>query len=175
MYLKTIGYCRWKIPYSFKKPIDTLRNSPKNPDCVCSMYLIYLACPYTGNYFKPFAFKGSSIMISRWTVKCWGTFKNKFAPKTVLEADQVMCETAGTSKLPLPSPLFHFLALVSFLARSKPKVLFFSISLLRNQTETLATQASLSATIFVSLFARRTKSNQSGWGELSVNYSVVVG
>ena len=35
----------------------------------------------------------------------------------------------------------HFLALVSFLARSKPKVLFLAISLLRNQTETLATQA----------------------------------
>ena len=42
-----------------------------------------------------------------------------------------------------PSPLFHFLALVSFIARSKPKVPFLSISLLRNQTETLATQASL--------------------------------
>ena len=37
--------------------------------------------------------------------------------------------------------VFHFLALVSFLARSKPKVPFLSISLLRNQTETLATQA----------------------------------
>ena len=32
-------------------------------------------------------------------------------------------------------------ALVSFLARSKPKVPFLGISLLRNQTETLATQA----------------------------------
>ena len=42
---------------------------------------------------------------------------------------------------PSPSPLFHFLALVSFLARSKPKVPFRGISLLRNQTETLATQA----------------------------------
>ena len=31
-----------------------------------------------------------------------------------------------------------FLALVSFLARSKPKVSFLGISLLRNQTETLA-------------------------------------
>ena len=42
---------------------------------------------------------------------------------------------------PSPSPLFHFLALVSFLARSIPKVPFLGISLLRNQTETLATQA----------------------------------
>ena len=42
---------------------------------------------------------------------------------------------------PSPSPLFHFLTLVSFLARSKPKVPFRGISLLRNQTETLATQA----------------------------------
>ena len=37
--------------------------------------------------------------------------------------------------------VFHFLALVSFLARSKPKVPFLGISVLRNQTETLATQA----------------------------------
>ena len=35
-----------------------------------------------------------------------------------------------------PSPLFHFLPLVSFLARPKPR-----ISFLRNSTETLATQA----------------------------------
>ena len=68
---------------------------------------------------------------------------------------------------PSPSPLFHFLALDSFLARSKPKVPFLigqflcsetkrtrllrrlpkpripflGLSLLRNQTETLAMQA----------------------------------
>ena len=41
---------------------------------------------------------------------------------------------------PLPPP-FHFLALVSFLARSKPKVPVLGLSLLRNQTKTLATQA----------------------------------
>ena len=34
-------------------------------------------------------------------------------------------------------------ALVSFLARSKPKVPFLGLSLLRNQTETLATQATI--------------------------------
>ena len=36
-----------------------------------------------------------------------------------------------------------FLALVSFLARPKPRIPFLGLSLLRNQTETLATQASL--------------------------------
>ena len=36
---------------------------------------------------------------------------------------------------------FFFLTLVSFLARSKPKVPFLGLSLLRNQTEMLATQA----------------------------------
>ena len=41
----------------------------------------------------------------------------------------------------LPSPLFHFLALVPFLARRKQKIPFLGLSLLRNQTETLATQA----------------------------------
>ena len=40
-----------------------------------------------------------------------------------------------------PSPHFHCLALVSFLARPKPRIPFLGLSLLRNQTETLATQA----------------------------------
>ena len=43
---------------------------------------------------------------------------------------------------PSPSPHFHFLALVSFLARPKPRIPFLGLSLLRNQTEMLATQAS---------------------------------
>ena len=43
---------------------------------------------------------------------------------------------------PSPSPHFHFLALVSFLVRPKPRIPFLGLSLLRNQTETLATQAS---------------------------------
>ena len=43
---------------------------------------------------------------------------------------------------PSSSPLFHFLALVWFLARSKAKISYLGLSLLRNQTETLATQAS---------------------------------
>ena len=41
---------------------------------------------------------------------------------------------------PSPSPHFHFLALVSFLARPKPRILFLGLSLLRNLRETLATQ-----------------------------------
>ena len=42
--------------------------------------------------------------------------------------------------LPLP-PTFIFLALVSFLARPKSRIPFLGLSLLRNQTETLAMQA----------------------------------
>ena len=42
---------------------------------------------------------------------------------------------------PSPPPLLFFV-LVSFLARSKPKIPFHGLFLLRNQTETLATQAS---------------------------------
>ena len=42
---------------------------------------------------------------------------------------------------PFPFPHFHFFALVSFLARPKPRIPFLGLSLLRNQTETLATQA----------------------------------
>ena len=45
--------------------------------------------------------------------------------------------------LPPPPPrLFYFLVLVSFIARAKPKIPFHGLFLLRNQTETLATQAS---------------------------------
>ena len=44
---------------------------------------------------------------------------------------------------PFPSPLFHFLPLVSFLGRPKPRISFLGLSLLRNSTETLATQATL--------------------------------
>ena len=56
----------------------------------------------------------------------------------------------GTSKrvgkglpFPCPSPLFHFLVLSLFLARSKPKIPFHGLFLLRNQTETRAAQAKL--------------------------------
>ena len=38
-------------------------------------------------------------------------------------------------------PHFHFVALVSFLALPKPRIPFLCLSLLRNQAETLATQA----------------------------------
>ena len=51
-------------------------------------------------------------------------------------------ERKETLPLPLPPP-FHFLARVSFLARFKPRILFLGLSLLRNQTETLATQATM--------------------------------
>ena len=53
---------------------------------------------------------------------------------------------------PSPSPHFHFLALVSFLARPKPRILFLGLSLLRNLTETLATQAN--SYVGFSLFKR---------------------
>ena len=41
-----------------------------------------------------------------------------------------------------PSSHFHVLDLVSFLVRPKPRIAFFGLFLLRNQTETLAAQAS---------------------------------
>ena len=42
-----------------------------------------------------------------------------------------------------PPPTFIFLALVSLLARPKSRIPFLGLSLLRNQTETLAMQANL--------------------------------
>ena len=47
--------------------------------------------------------------------------------------------------LPLPSPLFHFLALVSFLARSKPKIPFLVFFCSETERKTLATQATIQA------------------------------
>ena len=41
---------------------------------------------------------------------------------------------------PSPTPLFHFLALVSFLAQPKPKIPLLGLSLLRKLPETHATQ-----------------------------------
>ena len=42
---------------------------------------------------------------------------------------------------PFSSPLLHFLALISFLTRWKPRIPFLSLFLLQSQTETLFTQA----------------------------------
>ena len=43
----------------------------------------------------------------------------------------------------------HFISLVSFLARPKPKIPLLGLSLLRNQTEALATQARVDGTYHV--------------------------
>ena len=43
----------------------------------------------------------------------------------------------------LPLPIFHFLALVLFLALPKPKIPFLGLSLLCNMTKTLASQLTL--------------------------------
>ena len=63
--------------------------------------------------------------------------------KGVDEKDRTSRDLRQTCALldKLEDPLGHFLALISFLAGSKPKVSFLGISLPRNQTETLAMQA----------------------------------
>ena len=61
--------------------------------------------------------------------------------KTERKMAQVKERGGGFPSFPSPSPHFHFLALVSFLARPKPRIPFLGPSLLRNQTETFATQA----------------------------------
>ena len=52
-------------------------------------------------------------------------------------------ERKETALLLLPPPPLHLLALVSFLARPKPRIPFLGLSLLRNQTETQGAQADL--------------------------------
>ena len=49
---------------------------------------------------------------------------------------------------PSPSTHFHFLALVSFLARPKRRIPFLGLSLLRNQTEMLVTQARIDQVLY---------------------------
>ena len=67
--------------------------------------------------------------------------------KTMRKMAQVKERGGGEPLGSISSPSFLFLALVSFLARPKPKIPFLGLSLLRNQTETLATQASMNQTI----------------------------
>ena len=53
-------------------------------------------------------------------------------------------ETVSFLRLLFPSLLlFYFYALASFVALSKPKISFLGVSLLRNQTETIGTQAKM--------------------------------
>ena len=52
-----------------------------------------------------------------------------------------MLNSSYFPSFPYPSSHFHFLALVSFLARSKLRIPILGLSLLRNRMETLATQA----------------------------------
>lgn len=73
--------------------------------------------------------------------------------------------------------LFHFLALVSFPARPKPKIPFFGHSLLQNQTEALATQASSSVVHYCDrktclhnrcyffMFSRQAKTHSTEWAK----------
>ena len=82
----------------------------------------------------------------------FGTKNEEREPKTAWKIARVKEKGRGWGRMegnacslasfPSPSPLFHFLVLVSFLARPKPKIPFLCLSLLWNQTETFATQAS---------------------------------
>ena len=60
-------------------------------------------------------------------------------------------------------------ALVSFLARPKPRILFLGLSLLRNQTETLATQATRAPSCFFPLiyFSLHRPHYLNAWNRLS--------
>ena len=60
-----------------------------------------------------------------------------------------MSKERGTSVKDRAKNGASILALVSFLARSKSKIYFFGLSFLRNQTETLATQAKLKYIIYL--------------------------
>ena len=75
--------------------------------------------------------------------------------------------SASVFFLPFPLPLSHFLALVSFLARSKPKVPFLGISLLRNQTETLVTQAKSRSTVSAHNLRNARQIRENKWARLS--------
>ena len=77
-----------------------------------------------------------------------GTKNEEQESKTSRKMAQVKERAGGGEErkfpfFPSPSPLFHFLAFVSFLARPKPRIPFLDLGLffLPNQTETLATQA----------------------------------
>ena len=68
-------------------------------------------------------------------------------------------------------PQFHFLALVPFLARLKPKIPFLGLSLLQHQTETLATQATSGSSETVT--GDRGKNGQNGRRDVTSKLVVV--
>ena len=68
--------------------------------------------------------------------------KRYFMSNLACEASvSVLFWSKGHAKNGASKRLFHVLPLVSFLARPKPRISFLGLSLLRNSTETLATQA----------------------------------
>ena len=101
----------------------------------------------------------NSVNIKTITVACVASvsvrFRSKERGKRVKDrAKNGLSKRAGRGvgkkgrklpSFPFPSAHFHFLALVSFLTRPKPKIPFLGLSLLRNQKETLATQATITA------------------------------
>ena len=67
-------------------------------------------------------------MTSQYETNLWSTHVN-----IVRLAEPIRrCVRWRTQVFPSPSPLFHFLALVSFLAQTKPKIPFLGLFLLRN-------------------------------------------
>ena len=88
--------------------------------------------------------------VSKRAGRGWGKIRRRVRWRTqVFKIEGFVCKRFFPSS-PNP-PTFIFLALVSFLARPKPRIPFHGLSLLRNQTETLATQAKLNVNFTIGL------------------------
>ena len=80
----------------------------------------------------------------------WGKIRRRVRWRTqVFKIEGFVCKRFLPSS-PAP-PTFIFLALVSFLARPKSRIPFHGLFLLRNQTETLTTQAKLNVNFTIGL------------------------
>ena len=88
--------------------------------------------------------------VSKRAGRGWGKIRRRVRWRTqVFKIEGFVCKRFLPSSPAFPT--FIFLALVSFLARPKPRIPFHGLSLLRNQTETLATQAKLNVNFTIGL------------------------
>ena len=121
-------------------PLNWPRKIPPWIHCVAFTYVAttynsykYLSC--VASVSVRFRSKERGARVTRPCEKCWSKRARRGWGRVL--------------RSPPPPPSFIFLALVPFFAWSKPKIPFLGLSLLRNQTETLSTQANKCITVLL--------------------------
>ena len=127
-----------------------------NLEAILKSFITRCLYPFTLCYFVWRSMQASSPSggyREKWTLTCVASVSMRFRSKEQRTRFKDRSKNGASKRagrgwggkevsfLPLPLPLFHFSVLVSFLVRSKPKIPFHGLFLLRKQTKTLAAQA----------------------------------